>query len=107
MDLLTLVVAGAVTWLLRASFVVGPAGTRALPSWTDSLIGHLRPAILGALVASTFVSRAGGDVGSIPPSWIVAGLLITVVGSRKHGLTVSAGTGLGLIVVAATLGIAV
>lgn len=107
MQMMTLGIAGIVTWLLRASLIVGPGSKASLPGSVDRLIAQLRPAILGALVASAFMARAAGDVTAIPMSWLLAAVTTSLAARVWSSLAVGAAAGLGVVAMASFLGIPV
>ena len=92
MEPLILVVAGLVTWSLRASFIA-VGSTRDLPAASERLLGYTRPAILAALVASALLARGGGDPFAVPLGWIAAALatVVTARGTGNLALSVAAG----------------
>jgi branched-subunit amino acid transport protein len=104
MVLATLILAGIVSWLMRAAFIMSP---RLLPSRTEAVIDNLRPAILGGLVATAFMARANGELSAIPVSWLVASLATAAVAHHFRNLALAAGTGVGLVVAATAIGFAV
>ena len=63
-DLGIIVAASLGTWVLRASFIVFAAKGRAAAA-ADGALGHLRPAVLAALLATVLAggSGMGGQIG--------------------------------------------
>lgn len=93
---LVLVVAGFVTWLLRASFIL--LGDRvALPSFAERIVANARPAFLAALVASAFVAQGGGEVFAIPLPWIGAAVAGIVVSKRTGSLSATGAAGIATV----------
>jgi branched-subunit amino acid transport protein len=57
-DLIIIAAAGALTFLLRSSFI-SLVGERELPAASESVLRYARPAVLAALAASATVGSGG------------------------------------------------
>src|SRR5690606_37665711 len=86
--LLIIAAAGALTWLLRASFIT-LGGSSELPAGTQHLLEYARPALLSALVATATIG-SGGVAGGLVLAPRVAGVAVAgTVAWRSGNLTVT------------------
>ena len=85
---------GAVTFLLRASFIVF-ADPQRFPAWFRKALVFVPPAVLAAIVAPGLLLREG----AIDPSWHnprwIAGLLAILVAARTRSVLAAIVSGMG------------
>lgn len=102
--LLTLVIAGVATWLLRASFIILD-DRAALPPFAERVVTNARPAFLAALVASAFVAQGGGNALAVPLSWIGAAAAGVIVSYRTRSLTATGIAGIATVALLTAAGL--
>ncbi len=96
--LLSMLVLGVVSWVLRISFVTLLPAER-LPAAVREALTHLAPAALAAIVVVELVdlARDAGPYDALP--LVMAGALIGVLAYLTRNLTLACAAGLGLVVV--------
>ena len=101
--IVTLAAAGAVTWLLRASFIV--LGDRAtLPPFAERTVAHARPAFLAVLVVGAFLGQAHRSLLAVPAAWLAA-LAAGVLASRTTGnMLATSLTGMAVVAIVSMAG---
>ena len=93
---LTIVLAGAGTYLLRASFLAAARRLVDLPPLTDRLLRQIPPAVLAALVVPALV-RPEGSLDLWQPE-LLAGLVAAYVSWRTRNIALTLGVGMGVLV---------
>ncbi|MGE5594753.1 MAG: AzlD domain-containing protein [Hyphomicrobiales bacterium] len=95
-SILSLAVAGLITWLMRASFIVlGPRDS--MPPFMERVVAQARPAFLAALIASAFAARSGGEPLAIPLSWLLAAAIGIGVSWRTGSLFATGMSGMAVV----------
>ena len=90
---LTMLAAGAITFLLRASFIVF-ADPHRFPRFFRQALAFVPPAVLAAIVAPGLVLREGAfDLSTGNPRWI-AGALAILVAARTRSVLASVVSGM-------------
>lgn len=87
-ELSIFVAAGLVTYAMRASFIV--AGVRTVPPTIERALRHVKPAVLAALVAGSFLGPHGS---AVDPAHVVA-LGVAVLVARRAGTIAVLGAGM-------------
>jgi branched-subunit amino acid transport protein len=93
-DFAVIAAAGAITFLLRSSFI-SLAGDHALPRSSEAVLRYARPAVLAALAASATVGNSGAtlDPALLPR---IAGVAVAGFAAWRSGnmlTTLAAGFG--------------
>ena len=88
----TIVLAGAGTFAMRASFLAAASRLAVVPPFAQRLLRQIPPAALASLVAPALL-RPGGDLGLIQPR-LAAGLLAAVVAWRTRNAALTLVVGL-------------
>ncbi len=90
---IAILLAGAGTFAMRASFIVAAKRLSTVPPWTDRILQQIPPAALAALVLPALV-RPEGELDLWQPQ-LAAGLLAALVAwrTRNVGLTLVVGLG--------------
>ncbi len=93
--LVAFTLAGAVTWGLRASFVL--AGQRVnIPVRAERALADSRPAILASLVGAALTTPSGAILWfSTPPTWLVAAVVAAAVAHRTRSVPATSVAGMG------------
>lgn len=104
MDVFILVLAGIVSWALRASFIALAPGL-ALSPVVERVIANSRPAILAALLSSSLLAAAGGNPLAIPPAWLVATVATLLVAMWTQRLLATVIAGPAVLAAATFLGL--
>jgi branched-subunit amino acid transport protein len=92
--ILTLVIAGLVTWSMRASFIA--LGDRVtLGPFAERVVQNARHATMAALVAGALAAAAGSGPLPLPLPWVPAAAAAAFAATRTRnlGLIVAAGMG--------------
>lgn len=82
---------GLGSWMLRASFIVAPAG-RSAARYLERWLVYARPAIMAALVASVLIRTADAETAASATAFeawlpLLAGLAGATVASRRWALS--------------------
>jgi branched-subunit amino acid transport protein len=88
----TIVLAGAGTFAMRASFLAAASRLAVVPPFAQRLLRQIPPAALASLVAPALL-RPGGDLGLIQPR-LAAGLLAALVAWRTRNAALTLVVGL-------------
>lgn len=92
-SVVTIVAAGAVTLVARASFIVLPAGTR-VPLWLTRALKYVAAAVLPALILPDVMFRELTETESVNTMRIVAALVAGVVAWRTRSIFATLGAGM-------------
>ena len=93
---LTIVLAGAGTYLLRVSFLAAARRLVDLPPLTDRILRQIPPAVLAALVVPALV-RPEGTLDLWQPE-LLAGLVAAYVSWRTRNIALTLVVGMGVLV---------
>lgn len=88
-----IVLAGAGTFAMRASFIVAARRLATVPPWADRVLRQIPPAALAALIAPSLV-RVDGELDIWQPRAAI-GLLAALVAWRTRNVAVTLVVGLG------------
>ncbi len=94
---LAILLAGAGTFAMRASFLAAASRLAAVPPLAQRLLRQIPPAALASLVAPALL-RPGGELGLFQPR-LAAGLLAGVVAWRTRNVALTLVVGLLILVV--------
>ena len=89
---LAIVLAGAGTFAMRASFLAAASRLAVVPPFAQRLLRQIPPAALASIVAPALL-RPGGDLGLFQPR-LAAGLLAAVVAWRTRNVALTLAVGL-------------
>lgn len=83
--IIAFVIAGAATWTLRASFILAGPRWQLGPGLRRSLV-FVRPAVIGALVASAILGGGGAESALLPAEQLVALAIAGAVAALTRSL---------------------
>lgn len=99
---LTIVLAGAGTFAMRASFLAAAGRLAEVPPPVQRLLRQIPSAALAALVVPAFV-RPDGELSVVQPE-LFAGVLAALVAWRSRNVALTLVVGLGALALAEALG---
>ena len=97
-----ILLAGAGTFAMRASFLAAAHRLAAVPPWVQRLLRQIPPAALASLVVPALV-RPDGQLSLVQPR-LAAGVLAALVAWRTRNVALTLVVGLVTLVVAEALG---
>ncbi len=92
----TILLAGAGTYAMRASFLLAADRLARVPPGVERLLRQIPPAALASLVVPALL-RPHGDLDLFSPR-LVVGLVAAVVAWRTRNVAATLGVGMGLLV---------
>lgn len=92
----TIILAGAGTFAMRASFIAAADRLATVPPWGQRILRQIPPAALASLVIPAIV-RSEGDLDLTHPRFL-AGIVATLVAWRTKNVAATLVVGMGLVV---------
>ncbi len=92
----TILIAGAGTFAMRASFIAAADRLVDVPPWAQRILRQIPPAALASLVVPALV-RPEGELDLTHPRFI-AGIAAAVVAWRTNNVVATLAVGMGLVV---------
>ncbi len=89
---LAILLAGAGTFAMRASFLAAASRLATVPPWAQRILRQIPPAALASIVVPALL-RPGGELGALQPR-LAAGLLAAVVAWRTSNVALTLAVGL-------------
>ena len=89
---LAILLAGAGTFAMRASFLAAASRLATVPPWAQRILRQIPPAALASIVVPALL-RPGGELGVFQPR-LAAGLLAAVVAWRTSNVALTLAVGL-------------
>ena len=89
---LAIVLAGAGTFAMRASFLAAASRLAVVPPWAERVLRQIPPAALASIVVPALL-RPGGELGIFQPR-LAAGLLAAAVAWRTRNVALTLAVGL-------------
>ncbi len=89
---LAILLAGAGTFAMRASFLAAASRLATVPPWAQRILRQIPPAALASIVVPALL-RPGGELGVLQPR-LAAGLLAAVVAWRTSNVALTLAVGL-------------
>ena len=89
---LAILLAGAGTFAMRASFLAAASRLATVPPWAQRILRQIPPAALASILVPALV-RPGGELGVFQPR-LAAGLIAAVVAWRTSNVALTLAVGL-------------